>query len=130
MSTISAPIIILGGNGMLGQAISALSSALPLSKEDCDITSLKSIENAIRNHKPCSIINCAAYTKVDLAEKEAERAHLINAIGAKNIAMACSKLDVPLVHISTDYVFDGTKNEPYLETDPCNPLSVYGKINS
>lgn len=127
MSKISSPIMLLGGNGMLGQDISILASAIPLSKEDCDITCLDAIEHAIYTHKPSVVINCAAYTKVDLAEKESEQAHLINSLGAKNAALACLKMGVALTHISTDYVFDGKSSEPYLETDTCRPLSVYGK---
>ncbi len=120
-------MLILGGNGMLGQDLTKQSSAISLAKKDCDITNPSSIQNAIHTHQPNIVINCAAYTKVDLAESESESAHRINAEGAKNIAQACVKADVSLIHISTDYVFDGTKSAPYLETDLCNPLGVYGK---
>ena len=71
-------------------------------------------------------INTAAYTNVEKAESESEAAYATNAEGAKHLAIACAKNDTVLLHISTDYVFDGTKNTPYLESDPTEPLSVYG----
>lgn len=112
---------------MLGQDIAKLSSALSLSKDDCDITDFTSIQHIIETQAPSIIINCAAYTAVDLAEKESNMAYQINSLGARNVAKACANADIPLIHISTDYVFDGEKNEPYQEEDPCHPMSVYGK---
>ncbi len=73
------------------------------------------------------VIHCAAYTKVDQAESEPELAYLVNGYGTENLAVICSKLHVPMLYISTDYVFDGEKNEPYKTWDLTNPLSVYGK---
>jgi dTDP-4-dehydrorhamnose reductase len=119
--------LILGGKGMLGQDVSRVfPSSISLSRQECNITVPLDISQKIEAHTPSLIINCAAYTKVDLAETEKEKAHSINAIGAKNVALACTKYDIPLIHISTDYVFDGTSLLPYQENDACNPISAYG----
>ncbi|WP_273875889.1 SDR family oxidoreductase, partial [Serratia marcescens] len=76
---------------------------------------------------PDAIINAAAYTAVDKAESEPEKARAINAFGPGFLAAAAAKLDIPFIHISTDYVFDGTSSEPYCEETPCSPKSVYGQ---
>jgi len=94
---------------------------------DLDISNQDVVNAYIKNCKPDILINAAAYTAVDKAESEKELAHAINCDGAAYLAQACSKLDIPLFHISTDYVFDGTKDGAYVETDTPNPQSVYGK---
>ena len=90
----------------------------------CNRNQLKTFFETQLNINYC--INCAAYTAVDKAETEAEKAFEINAIGAKNLALVCNEFDTTLIHVSTDFVFDGEKTEPYIETDAAKPISVYG----
>lgn len=119
--------LILGGQGMLGQDIhKVFPDSVATSTKQCDITIPQNISETIALHKPELIINCAAYTQVDRAEQEKDKAFSINSIGAGNVAHACAEHNIPLIHISTDYVFDGTKESPYDEEDLCNPLSIYG----
>lgn len=80
----------------------------------------------IQNIQPEAVINCAAYVRVDDAEESADKAFAVNALGARNIALVCSELNSMLAHISTDYIFDGRKKQPYTEDDAPNPLNVYG----
>jgi dTDP-4-dehydrorhamnose reductase len=91
-----------------------------------DIADSGSIDAAFREARPDVVVNAAAYTKVDKAESERDEAFRINATGAGLVAAACAAADVPLIHISTDYVFDGAKPTPYVESDPTAPLGVYG----
>ena len=123
-------ITIVGAKGMLGSDLTAI-----LSKEhemtaidigELDITKLDSVISFFRENKADIIVNCAAYTNVDGCETDQNNAFLLNAIGPRNLAIASNEINVPLVHISTDYIFDGTKNSPYFENDLPNPLSVYG----
>ncbi len=95
--------------------------------EELDITRPDFLFRMIKDICPDAVVNCAAYTNVDGAEDEPEKAFLINGTGVKNLALACEDLDVDLCHISTDYVFDGTKEGPYLPDDPPNPINVYGQ---
>ena len=121
-------VLILGGHGMLGNdVVKVFPSSIALGRNDCDITQYDSVRACIDTHSPDLIINCAAYTKVDLAETEQDQAFAINSVGPQNIATVCAEKNIELMHISTDYVFDGTQEEPYLESDICNPLSTYGK---
>ncbi len=125
-------LFIIGCNGQLGQdmAISAKKRGHSVSGSDfpaIDITNEQSVANAVAENSPDCIINCAAHTAVDLCETEPEKAFAINKNGVKNIAIAARKTGAKIVHISTDYVFDGTKKGPYYETDIPNPASVYGK---
>src|SRR5690606_10980221 len=92
-----------------------------------DITSQENVDIFFEDKKFDYCINFAAYTAVDKAEEEIEQAYLINAEGAKNLADSCKKYDVILVHVSTDFVFDGQKDTPYTEEDIPNPINVYGK---
>ncbi len=92
-----------------------------------DITDKKSVWAAVKEARPEVIINCAAYTRVDLAETEAESALAVNRDGVENLAKAAAKVDAAVIHVSTDYVFDGKKSSPYTEGDETNPLCVYGK---
>ncbi|MGC8754203.1 MAG: dTDP-4-dehydrorhamnose reductase [Thermosulfidibacteraceae bacterium] len=98
-----------------------------LSKEELNISDLDAVYEVLRNIRPGVVINCAAYNLVDKAEKEPEKAYLTNAIGPNNLAIASKEIGAKLVHYSTDYVFDGTKEGPYTEEDFPNPLSEYAK---
>ncbi len=121
---------VAGSKGMLASDLiqlleergEVLSGDLP----DFDITDKEAVENCLRGISPDVVINCAAYTAVDRAEEEKETAYAVNGRGADNLAEACGKLKARLVHISTDFVFDGGKSRPYVENDEPNPISVYG----
>lgn len=95
--------------------------------EELDITNKNEVTQFLHANNINVVVNCAAYTNVDKAEDEKDIADLINHIGVKNLAESCKERDGLLIHISTDYVFDGTKNTPYTETDETNPLGVYGE---
>ncbi|MGH2726213.1 MAG: dTDP-4-dehydrorhamnose reductase, partial [Actinomycetota bacterium] len=120
-------VLITGGAGQLGRDLAAVldAEAIPLSHDALDVADPVAVEAAIREHKPDAIVNCATWTDVDGCERDPERAALMNASGAGNIARAAG--DALVVHISTDYVFDGRGTRPYIETDPVNPVSVYGR---
>ena len=92
-----------------------------------DITDSEKLSNQIKADNPSLIINCAAYTAVDRAETEPQKAYAVNRDGVKNLAAVCKAVEIPLVHISTDYLFDGEKEQPYKETDRAKPVNVYGK---
>lgn len=126
-------VLVLGANGQLGQALQyAIASHQPhaqfhfFKSTEVDITKKDSLEAAWSNMKPQFCINAAAYTAVDLAENEPEKAVLVNVIGVRNLVEVCMTYQTTLLHVSTDFVFDGHKNSPYTETDQPNPLSVYG----
>jgi dTDP-4-dehydrorhamnose reductase len=122
-------ILITGANGQLGQTFRSLISnkqAIFRGRE-LDITNFELVEDFIAKHSVTAIINAAAYTAVDLAETESALAFHINSFGARNLALISKKFEIPLIHISTDYVFDGTNYRPYVETDTPNPISTYGK---
>lgn len=126
-------VLVTGANGQLGQAIRFIASNYPdidfifCSSSDLDITNKDNCESVFNKEKPDFCINAAAYTAVDKAESEPEKAHLINCIGAKNLAESCKDYNAKLIHVSTDFVFDGSKNEPYNEMDLPNPKGVYGQ---
>jgi dTDP-4-dehydrorhamnose reductase len=120
----------MGSGGQLG--VELLKAAPPgfqvigLSHRDCDITVRGQVGAAIQRHRPEVVINAAAYTAVDAAETASEVAHAVNAAGAGNIARSAESARARIIHVSTDYVFDGTSNEPYLPDSIPNPISVYG----
>jgi dTDP-4-dehydrorhamnose reductase len=125
-------ILVTGGNGMLCNAlVPALKkrghSLHPLPHAELDITRYLEVTDVFSQVRPDLVIHPAAYTAVDKAESESDLAYLINGYGTENIAVACQSLSVPLLYVSTDYVFDGTGNRPYQPWDRTNPLSVYGK---
>jgi dTDP-4-dehydrorhamnose reductase len=125
-------ILVFGGNGQLGQELvrSAAESATALaalSRPEADIGDRASVDSALARYRPGLVVNTAAYTKVDLAETEVEAARQGNEIGPGNLAAACAAAAVPLLSISTDYVFDGSKAGPYREGDPVCPISAYGR---
>ena len=125
-------ILITGANGMLGQDLCPILEdeefdVIETGHDVLDITDTENIEEVFENYKPDFVINCAAYTNVDKAEDEEELAFKINAQGSENLAKICNELDIPILYISTDYVFDGTKKGKYLPDDKTNPINVYGK---
>ncbi|MDX9892285.1 MAG: dTDP-4-dehydrorhamnose reductase [Bacteroidales bacterium] len=127
-------ILVTGSKGQLGQSICEVSKLYPnkfrffyTDVEELDISNLKSIENYCKENKIETIINTAAYTAVDLAEEQVELCYLINRDGIANLSKVAKDQGLFLIHISTDYVFDGTSKSAYIETDQTNPLSVYGK---
>ena len=121
---------MIGANGQLGlevcNVLEGEYEVIPATREDADITNLDQVLSLVDKTSPEAIINTAAYTDVDGCEKDKEKAFLINALGARNVAIAAREVDAKLVHISTDYVFDGTKEGPYREYDPPSPLNTYG----
>ena len=126
-------VLVTGANGQLGQSIRFIAhrySTIQFVFADfqvMDITNLESCTNAFLKYKPQFCINTAAYTAVDKAESEPKKAHLINVVGAENVAKVCKEFNTILVHISTDFIFDGTSIIPYLESGIPNPQSVYGQ---
>ena len=126
-------VLVTGANGQLGQAIQFIAPNYPSVKfifcdsKTLNITNKMDCKDVFYKTKPDFCINAAAYTAVDKAESEPEKAELINVIGAKNIAETCKEFNTKLIHISTDFVFDGSKNAPYNETDLPNPKGVYGQ---
>ena len=126
-------ILVTGANGQLGQALQSIKRNYPeilfvfLTSKELDITEQASIEACFLKVKPDFCINTAAYTAVDKAETEVEQAYLINTISLKKLAEVCKSYNTTLLHISTDFVFDGEKTTPYTEEDATNPTSEYGK---
>ena len=125
-------ILITGSGGQLGRELinqgqlKGFSVQAP-SEDDMDITDLEKIDRCMAFHQPEVVINAAAYTQVDKAESEAALAFAVNTTGSANLARMCAKTKIPLVHISTDYVFDGQKGRSYLETDAISPVGIYGR---
>lgn len=126
-------VLVTGANGQLGQAIEFISGNYPeinfvfCDSSELDITNKENCREAFIKYKPNFCINAAAYTAVDKAESEPQKAHLINVIGPTNLAEICKENGVVLLHISTDFVFDGNQTKPYTEMDTPNPTSVYGQ---
>lgn len=125
-------ILVTGSNGQLGLELKYLSQDSSIDfvfkdKTDLDITSNSALKLFLSKNSVDIIVNCAAYTAVDKAEDEIEKAYLINQIGVKNIVHVCSEHNIKLIHFSTDYVFDGCNFQPYNETDNVSPQGVYGK---
>lgn len=125
-------IWVTGAAGMLAadlihELVMADHDVFITTREECDIADSAQIESHLGDFEPDAVINCAAYTKVDDAEKEAEASRSANALGPGVLARACAARKVLLVHISTDYVFDGTAKSPYREDAPVNPLGAYGR---
>lgn len=124
-------VLLLGKNGQVGwelhRTLSPLGEIIATDRHDLDITDLSKVRETIQNLRPQVIVNATAYTAVDKAEDEPELAMLINGTAPRVLAEEAKKCGALLVHYSTDYVFDGTKKEPYTEEDTPNPLNVYGK---
>lgn len=126
-------IILTGPDGQLGKAVleeykkDSDAVIIPASHQDMPIEDLDRVLKEIGEVKPDVIINCAAYTDVDGCEKDTHLAGRINAVGPRNLAIAAQKIGSKLIHISTDYVFDGCGTRPYVESDPTRPVSAYGR---
>lgn len=124
-------ILVTGAGGQLGQCLQKLvgksTNVLFAEKKDLDITDVNAVHSFFKKHQPQIVINTAAYTQVDAAESNAELAFLINADAVKNLAETCKIFGSKLIHISTDYVFDGSAKASYKETDFPNPITLYGK---
>jgi len=125
-------VILVFGNGQLGQELTRASAAramplVALSHGQADISDPAAVRDALKKHSPALVVNAASYTKVDLAETETELARLANEVGPAVLGTACAASGVPLIHVSTDYVFDGTKPTPYVEDDPIAPINAYGR---
>lgn len=126
-------LLLTGCNGQVGSAIRRLSSGhrditvFAFDSTSLDITDIEALRAAVARLHPDMTVNAAAYTAVDRAETDSAKAFSVNADGARNLAQVCAEAGIPLVHISTDYVFDGSKTGAYLETDPVAPLGVYGR---
>lgn len=122
-------IILTGALGQLGTALQHALGAhdvIPLTKDALNIADFEQVRTVIEEARPDCILNVAAYTNVDGAETNVSLAYAVNALGPRNLAVVAGAHDIPLVHVSTDYVFDGRSSVPYHEFDRPNPLSVYG----
>ena len=125
-------ILVFGGNGQLGQELSRKTiehgaALVALPRAEADITNADQVDAAIQRYKPNVIVNAAAYTAVDQAEDEYDIALRANAHGPAVLAAACQSADIPLIHISSDYVFDGKRTGAYCETDAIAPIGAYGR---
>ena len=124
-------VLVTGAGGQVATSLVNAANVsnidlVALSRAILDITDSNSVMAAMRAHRPDVVVNAAAYTAVDKAESEPDAARRVNETGAANIANACRLTGVPVIHISTDYVFDGTKTSPYVEEDVAAPLNAYG----
>lgn len=126
-------ILVAGGEGQLGREFPAYNTGEDVmvccSRDQLDITDIQSVRRAVQQHQPDALINAAAYTAVDRAEQESDTAFAINAHGVENLARVAQEYNIPLLHVSTDYVFAGDKphGSLYRETDTCAPRTVYGR---
>jgi len=124
-------VLVTGAKGMLGSALvrrlGGAHEVIAVTRNEFDIIKELDVRDFVADAKPDWVVHCAAFTNVDGCEKEPDKAFNVNALGAKNVALACWGAGARLAHVSTDYVYDGAKGEPYSETDPVNPLGVYGK---
>jgi len=125
-------VLITGSTGQLGKAAAEVFfkeniDVYPIPHSRLDISNREEVRKMLTAYLPDIVINCAAFTDVDGCEKEPERAYRVNAIGPKNLTIISEKLNIFLIHISTDYVFDGKKDSPYIEFDTPNPVNIYGK---
>ena len=122
-------IIVIGKSGQLAWELSQLSTpeqeVVCLGRDDVDLQDVSSLVNSFKQYNAVGVINASAYTAVDKAEGDVENAFALNATAVGNLAHACKTVSVPLVHISTDFVFHGDKGSPYLPGDEINPLGVF-----
>jgi dTDP-4-dehydrorhamnose reductase len=124
-------LLVTGANGQLGSElvsrIAKIGQVIAMGRHDLDITDLDVVRRALFFYRPDAVMNAAGFTAVDRAEVEIDAARRVNRDGTRNLAAVCRDADIPLVHFSTDYVFDGTARRPYRPEDPPSPLSVYGR---
>lgn len=125
-------LLVVGKNGQLATSLGKLgpSRLLRIGRPELDLDRLDTLEKACNAVEPTAIINAAAWTAVDLAENEPEAAARANRDAPRKLAAFCAKSKIPFIHISTDYVFDGKKGAPYVESDPVSPLTVYGRTKA
>ncbi len=124
-------IALIGANGQLGSDLQTVLIArgcrvIPFVHADIEVSDLKSIQAALMPGQPDVIINTAAFHKVEEVEQNPTQAFAVNTVGPRNLALASQELNSTLIHLSTDYVFSGSKGKPYVETDPVDPLNIYG----
>jgi len=126
-------LLITGASGQVGQCFQQLAAQYPdfqfifAGSGELDITNQRDVDRFLRNDKIGWVINCAAYTAVDKAESEPDLAKKVNVIGARNLAEACAARGIPLIHLSTDYVYHNRQNTPFREGDPVSPKGVYAR---
>jgi dTDP-4-dehydrorhamnose reductase len=125
-------IVVTGAAGMLGSEVVAAANAVHhevvgLTRHDVDVTNFDAVVERFERELPAVVVNCAAWTDVDGAEENEDTAYLVNADGAGNVAAAAAHVGARVIHISTDYVFDGSKADPYVESDGVSPLGAYGR---
>jgi dTDP-4-dehydrorhamnose reductase len=125
-------VLVTGAGGMLGRDVARAARArgddvVALAREELDITDASAVEEAIAGARPDAVVNCAAWTNVDGAEEDETGATRVNGAGTGNVARAAARTGALLVHVSSDYVFDGDGRAPYVESDPVSPLSAYGR---
>ena len=119
-------ILVFGAGGQIGREISLFPNIVQIFRTDCDITDRNSVHEIFRLYRPRVVINATAFTNVDDAEENANSAYAVNSDGVKNLAIECAFHKIPFVHISTDYVFDGSGCDAWKTTDRLNPINVYG----
>jgi len=125
-------ILLVGCNGQVGRELCRLGEEkgfhiLPMDLPEFDITDKVAVDAAVKQHDNFLVINAAAYTAVDMAESNSDAAFAVNRDGPAHLASSCAAAGIPLIHISTDYVFDGKQMRPYIESDPISPIGVYGR---
>jgi dTDP-4-dehydrorhamnose reductase len=126
------PILITGASGTLGSAVARLCAARglayrALTRHELDVTDRRAVERAVRESGAWAVVNAAGYVRVDDAERDAAACHRLNALAAETLAQGCAAAGIPLVAFSSDLVFDGEKDAPYVESDPVSPLGAYGR---
>ncbi len=132
MDKMDETLLLVGSKGMLGTELEKIlvecaASTVAVDLDQIDVTSWDSVVNTFDRHRPGIVINASGFTDVDGCESHVDAAYRVNALGPENLAKAARDFGSLLVHVSTDYVFDGSKGIPYKEEDPINPLGVYGK---
>ena len=125
-------VLLTGSNGQLGQELARIlpergQEVVALDRKSLDVADPEAVERVVEEHSPEVVINAAAYTNVDACEKETDLAYSVNALGPRNLAQVCERLGCDLLHVSTNYVFDGERDLPYEPFDPPNPISAYGR---
>jgi dTDP-4-dehydrorhamnose reductase len=125
-------ILVTGASGLLGRQVVEIArsrghAVIGLTRAELDVTDAALVAKTLDGHAPEAVVHCAAYTAVDRAESEPDRAYAVNRDGARHVAQAAKDVGAVLLHVSTDYVFDGSSRRPYRPDDPTGPLSVYGR---